>query len=108
LQGTVPDGESDELGFPGFERDETNGWVFGNHPGQTPSQAQQFKEMLIAHKHCFAYLLLFFFFLQTDSYKNHSETSPVINPGGLRCGPRGRKGQALKTPSIIIGINLSS
>ena len=26
----------------------------------------------------------FFFFLQTDSYKNHSETSPVINPGGLR------------------------
>ena len=43
LQGTVPDGESDELGFPGFERDEGNGWVFGNHPGQTPSQAQQFK-----------------------------------------------------------------
>ena len=55
LQGTVPDGETDDLGFPGFERDETNGWVFGNHPGQTPSQAQQFKEMLIAHKHCFAY-----------------------------------------------------
>jgi hypothetical protein len=26
-QGTVPDRESDELGFPGFERDETNGWV---------------------------------------------------------------------------------
>jgi hypothetical protein len=22
LQGTVPDGDSDELGFPGFERDE--------------------------------------------------------------------------------------
>ncbi len=54
LQGTVPDGETDELGFPGFERDETNGWVFGNHPGQTPSQAQRFKDMLIAHKHCFA------------------------------------------------------
>jgi hypothetical protein len=53
LQGTVPDGETDDLGFPGFERDETNGWVFGNHPGQTPSQAQQFKDMLIAHKHCF-------------------------------------------------------
>ena len=54
------------------------------------------------------FIRFFFFFLQTDSYKNHSETSPVINPGGLRCGPRGRKGQALKTPSIIIGINLSS
>jgi hypothetical protein len=26
------------------------------------------------------------FFLQSDSYKNHSETSPVINPEGLRCG----------------------
>jgi hypothetical protein len=25
LQGTVPDGDSDELGFPGFERDEVNG-----------------------------------------------------------------------------------
>ena len=54
LQGTVPNGESDELGFPGFERDETNGWVFGNHPRQTPIQAQQFKDMLIVHKHCFA------------------------------------------------------
>ena len=49
LQGTVPDGESDDLGFPGFERDETNGWVFGNHPRQTPNQAQEFKDMLISH-----------------------------------------------------------
>ena len=55
LQGTLPDGESDDLGFPGFERDEANGWVFGNHPQQTPVEAQQFKDMLIAHKHCFAY-----------------------------------------------------
>jgi hypothetical protein len=51
----LPDGESDDLGFPGFERDEANGWVFGNHPQQTPGEAQQFKDMLIAHKHCFAY-----------------------------------------------------
>jgi hypothetical protein len=42
LQGTVPDGDSDELGFPGFERDEVNGWVFGNHPRQTTEQARIF------------------------------------------------------------------
>jgi hypothetical protein len=55
LQGTIPDGDSDELGFPGFERDEANGWVFGNHPCQTANQARWFKEMLMAHRHCFAY-----------------------------------------------------
>jgi hypothetical protein len=39
LQGTVPDGDSDNLGFPSFERDEANGWYFGNHPRRTPEQA---------------------------------------------------------------------
>jgi hypothetical protein len=55
LQGTVLDGDSDELGFPIFERDEVYGWVFGNHPRQTPEQARLFKDMLVAHRHCFAY-----------------------------------------------------
>ena len=55
MQGTVPDGVSDELGFPGFVRDEINGWVFGNHPLQTPEQAVRFKDMLLAHRSCFAY-----------------------------------------------------
>jgi hypothetical protein len=55
LQGTVPDGDSDELGFPGFMRDEINGWVFGKHPLQTPEQAALFKDMLVAHRSCFAY-----------------------------------------------------
>ena len=49
------DGESDDLGIIEFERDETNGWVFRNHPRQPPNQAQQFKDILIAHRHCFAY-----------------------------------------------------
>jgi hypothetical protein len=55
LQGTVPDGDSDELGSPGFERDEVNGWVFGNHPRETTEQARLFKEMLVSHRHCFAW-----------------------------------------------------
>jgi hypothetical protein len=55
LQGTVPDGNLDELGFPGFKRDEANGWIFGNHPLQTTDQAKLFKEMLISHHHCFTY-----------------------------------------------------
>jgi hypothetical protein len=57
LQGTVPDGYSDELGFPGFERDEVNGWVFGNHPRQTTEQARLFMEMLVSHRHCLAYTM---------------------------------------------------
>ena len=85
LQGTVPDGESDELGFPGFERDETNGWVFGNHPGQTPSQAQRFKDMLIAHKHCFAYSM--------DDLPGYSGsvgplTLPLLSTGDIVRKPR--------------------
>jgi hypothetical protein len=55
LQGTVPDGDSDELGFPGFVRDEISSWVFGSHPLQTPEQAVRFKTMLLAHRSCFAY-----------------------------------------------------
>jgi hypothetical protein len=57
LQGTVPDGDSDKLGFPGFERDEVNGWVLGNHLRQTTEQARLFKEMLVSHRHCFAYTM---------------------------------------------------
>jgi hypothetical protein len=55
LQGTVPDGDSDELGFPAFMRDEINGWVFGNHPLETPEQATLLKDMLVAHRSWFAY-----------------------------------------------------
>ncbi len=55
MQGTVPDGDSDELEFPGFMRDKINGWDFGNNPLQTPEQAVRFKYMLLAHRSCFAY-----------------------------------------------------
>ncbi len=55
LQGTARDEDSDELGFPGFMRDDINGLVFGKSPLRTPEQAALFKDMLVAHRSCFAY-----------------------------------------------------
>ena len=109
LQGTLPDGESDDLGYPGFERDEANGWVFGNHPQQTPVEAQQFKDMLIAHKHCFAYSMND---LPGYSGSVGPLTLPLLTSGDIvrrprrhsavECGIIDEKCKELETPGFIV------
>jgi hypothetical protein len=109
LQGTVPDGDSDELGFPGFERDEANGWVFVNHPRQTADQARLFKEMLMAHRHNFAYSM-------EDLHGYNGSVGPLTLPllttgnivrrpirhSAVECRIIDEKCKELETPGFIV------
>jgi hypothetical protein len=109
LQETVPDGDSYELGFPGFERYEVNGWVFGNHPSQTTEQARLFMEMLVSHKHCFACTM-------EDLLGYNGSVGPLTLPllttgdivrrprrhSAVECNIRDEKCRELEVPGFIV------
>ncbi len=54
---TMPDGESDMLLFPGYVRDEHQGWVLGHHPLFDDTQNAKLRELLQSYSDCFAYQL---------------------------------------------------
>ncbi len=81
----------------------------GNHPRQTPSQAQQFNDMLIDHKHCFAYSM--------DDLSGHSGsvvslTLPLLSTGvtvrkprrhsAVECNIIDEKCKELEAPGFLV------
>ena len=59
---------------------------------------------MIGHDDHGCVVIFFYKLMVTRCY--HKEASPVVKPKALRCGTRGRKGQALLTPAASAGINL--
>ncbi len=55
IDATLPSGETDVLHYPGYERSDKHGWVYGNHPAATKEQHAHFQEFLVTQKPCFAY-----------------------------------------------------
>jgi hypothetical protein len=54
---TMPDGETDMLSFPGYVRDEEQGWVLGHHPLFNDAHNEQLQALLNKYRNCFAHQL---------------------------------------------------
>ncbi len=86
----MPEGEADMLAFPGYVRDEKLGCVLGHHPLTSEIQQKQLRDLLAAHKDCFAFKL--------DDLTGYTGVVgdfklPLLHDGEIRqkCRPIGHK-----------------